>query len=67
MSKLKESYIAVFAHFDKDNLIDDYVVEYLQELKKVAEKIIFVSDCNIIDSIFPYPGPLLFLLLRSFS
>ncbi len=50
MSKLKESYIAVFAHFDKDNLIDDYVVEYLQELKKVAEKIIFVSDCNIIDS-----------------
>ena len=50
MSKLKESYIAVFAHFDKDNLIDDYVVKYLQELKKVAEKIIFVSDCNIIDS-----------------
>ncbi|MCE2688093.1 MAG: hypothetical protein LW595_06085 [Rickettsiales bacterium] len=50
MSKLKESYIAVFAHFDKDNLIDDYVVEYLEELKKVAEKIIFVSDCNIAES-----------------
>ena len=39
--------IAVFAHFDKDNLIDDYVIYYLKELKKVSEKIIFVSDCNL--------------------
>ena len=50
MSILRKKYIAAFAHFDKDNLIDDYVVEYLKELKKVAEEIIFVSDCNIIDS-----------------
>lgn len=39
--------VAVFAHYDKDNLIDDYVLYYLKELKAVCNKIIFVSDCNI--------------------
>lgn len=38
---------AIFAHFDKDNVIDDYVIYYLNALKKVAQKIIFVSDCNL--------------------
>lgn len=38
---------AIFAHFDKDNVIDDYVIYYLNALKKVAQKIIFVSDCDI--------------------
>lgn len=40
--------IAIFAHWDPDNLIDDYVVYYLQELKKVAN-IVFVSDCTLPD------------------
>src|SRR5574344_1876795 len=39
--------IAIFAHFDKDNIIDNYVIFYLKELKKVCEKIIFVSACNL--------------------
>lgn len=39
--------IIIFAHFDKNNLIQDYVVYYLSELKKIAEKIIFVSDSDI--------------------
>lgn len=39
--------IAIFAHYDKNNLIQDYVIYYLKELKKVSSKIIFVSDCNI--------------------
>lgn len=39
--------VAVFAHFDKNNIIQDYVVYYLSELKKCAEKIIFVSDSDI--------------------
>lgn len=39
--------VAVFAHFDKNNIIQDYVVYYLSELKKCAEKIIFVSDSEI--------------------
>jgi len=40
--------IAIFAHYDKDNIIDDYVIYYLNALKEVAQKIIFVSDCNLI-------------------
>lgn len=36
--------IAVFAHYDKDNVIDDYVIYYLNALKEVVEKIIFVTD-----------------------
>lgn len=37
----------VFAHYDKQNLVDDYVVYYLKALKEVASKIIFVSCCDI--------------------
>ena len=33
--------ICVFAHWDKDNTIDDYVVYYLNALKEICEKIIF--------------------------
>lgn len=40
--------VAVFAHYDKNNLIQDYVVYYLSELKKCASKIIFVSDSDIL-------------------
>jgi len=36
---------AVFAHYDKDSIIDDYVIYYIENLKKVADIIIFVS-CN---------------------
>lgn len=39
---------AVFAHYDKNNLIQNYVVYYLSELKKCAEKIIFVSDSDVL-------------------
>lgn len=38
---------AIFAHFDKDNVIDDYVIYYLNALKKVAQKLVFVSDCEL--------------------
>lgn len=43
----KISRIAIFAHFDRDALIDPYVVYYLEALSNVAEHIIFVSDCDI--------------------
>lgn len=36
--------LCVFAHWDRDNIIDDYVVYYLKALKKVCDCIIFVSD-----------------------
>ena len=42
--------ISVFAHFDKENIIDDYVIYYLNELKKVSDKVIFVSDCDLPES-----------------
>lgn len=38
---------AIFAHFDKDKVIDDYVIYYLTALKKVAQKLIFISDCDL--------------------
>lgn len=41
--------LAVFAGYDKDNIIDDYVVYYIKELKKIAD-IIYVSDCNMSDN-----------------
>ena len=39
--------IAIFAHFDKDCIIDDNVLYYLKQLKTIADKIIFVSDCEL--------------------
>ena len=41
---------AIFAHYNKDSVIDDYVIYYLNELKKIAQNIIFVSDCCLSDS-----------------
>lgn len=34
---------AVFAHYDKDKIVDDYVIYYLKSLKEIFDKIIFVS------------------------
>lgn len=39
--------IAVFAHYDKDSIIDDYVIYYLKSLKENFNKLIFISDCNL--------------------
>lgn len=38
---------AVFAHYDKDNIIDDYIIYYMKHLKKLCEKVIFVSCCPL--------------------
>jgi lipopolysaccharide biosynthesis protein len=50
MVKIDKKYISVFAHFDRDSLIDDYVLYYLEELKKASPEIVFVSDCNVSDA-----------------
>lgn len=39
--------VAIFAHFDKHNIIDDYVVTYLTRLRSVVDNIIFVSDGDV--------------------
>ena len=36
--------IAVFASYDKDGIIHDYVLEYCKYLKEVVDKIIFIAD-----------------------
>lgn len=41
--------LTLFAHWDKDNVIDDYVIHYLSELKKVSD-IVFVSDCDLTEN-----------------
>ena len=38
--------LAIFAGYDKDNIIDDYVLFYLKELNKLAD-IIYVADCEM--------------------
>lgn len=40
----------VFAHYDKDNIIDDYVIYYLKALKESAHEIIFVSCKSLSDT-----------------
>lgn len=39
--------ICFFAHYDKDNIIDDYVIYYLERLKQVTDTIIFTSDSEL--------------------
>lgn len=39
--------IAFFAHYDRDGVVDDYVLYYLRELKNVAQRTLFVSDCEL--------------------
>ena len=39
--------LTIFAHYDKDNIIDGYVLYYLKALKQISEYIVFVSDCDL--------------------
>lgn len=39
--------LAIFVHWDQDNIIDDYVVKYMRELQLIAKDIVFVSNSNI--------------------
>ena len=39
--------LCVFAHFDKDNIVDEYVLFYLQDIRKVADRIVFVSTSSL--------------------
>lgn len=40
--------VAIFAFYNKDGKISPYVVYFLSELKKIAERIIFVSDNEVL-------------------
>ena len=39
--------LCVFAHWDRDNIIDEYVIFYLKALNSVCDYTIFVSDCDL--------------------
>lgn len=40
----------IFAHYDKDNIIDDYVIYYLKALKELEHELVFVSCNNLSDT-----------------
>lgn len=42
--------IAIFAHYDKDNKLKDYVIYYLAQLTSVCDNIVFVTTSKILDS-----------------
>ena len=42
--------LCVFAHWDRDNIIDEYVIYYLKALREVCQTIIFVSDSDLAPS-----------------
>lgn len=37
----------IFAHYDRDNLLDDYVLYYLTQLRSICEWLVFVTTANI--------------------
>lgn len=39
--------LCIFAHFDRDNIVDKYVLNYLQGLRRVAQRIVFVSTSQL--------------------
>ncbi len=39
--------ISFFAHYDQNGIIDDYVLYYLQGLRTVCKRVLFVSDCDL--------------------
>ena len=41
--------IAIFASYDKQGIVHDYVITYLKKLKQVADKIIFIADNDVKD------------------
>ena len=40
----------VFAYWDKDITIDEYVLYYLNKLNQISDNIVFSSDCDIVES-----------------
>ena len=41
------SNVCLFAHFDKDDRVDEYVLRYLKEIRKLQFSIVFISTSNL--------------------
>lgn len=52
----KTNRVCIFAHYDKNNIIDDYVIYYLKKLKEANIDIVFISVSNVLNTevIKPY-------------
>ena len=48
-AKITSSHICLFAHYDLNGIIDDYVIYYLKELAKVQLDIVFITVCEKIN------------------
>ena len=44
---LNKNRVIIFVHYDRDNLVDDYVYFYLKELQKNASHLIFISTAKL--------------------
>lgn len=40
--------LIIFSHFDYENLIDDYIIYYLEKLNEISNDIVFVSTSQLI-------------------
>jgi rhamnosyltransferase len=47
MSKVDMRRAIVFAHFDRDNIVDDYVVYYMRSLREVCNYLVFVTTSTL--------------------
>lgn len=47
--KAKPFRVAIFASYDSEGKIHDYVLNYIQKLKQVCQKIVFVADNEAVD------------------
>lgn len=43
----KSKRCAIFAHYDMDCVVDDYVLYYMNALQEIAGHIVFVTDCDL--------------------
>src|SRR5690349_11001757 len=52
--------LALFAHFDAQDQVKRYVVEYLAQLRTVCERVVFVSTSRLaaseLDKVRPFAG-----------
>lgn len=39
--------VAIYAHYDRNNVVDDYVIYAIEQLKQICKNIIFVSCCDL--------------------
>lgn len=39
--------ITIFAFYDKNGIVDNYVISYLKYLKEISNKIVFIAACKI--------------------